>query len=84
VFLGQVPIAHRHRNAVVTHELLDGANIHPGHHKAAGKGVPQAVPRMAGSNQWHGQRFAQSIADHWPGAISALAEFFERSQRRAI
>jgi len=78
----------------VAHELLDGANIHPGHRKAAGKGVPQAVPRESPNLRTTdgrlkpvarpGQRLAQSVADRWPGAVSGFAELFERSQRRAI
>jgi len=37
-------VSHRHLDRLVPHELRDGAQINPGHHKFTGEGMPVAMP----------------------------------------
>jgi hypothetical protein len=42
---GKMWIPHGHGDILMAQKFLDGAQVNPGHHKTAGEGVPEAMPR---------------------------------------
>jgi hypothetical protein len=56
VFRSQVSIPRRHLDGLVSHQFRNSPQIHPSHHQATRKSVPQAIPSKIPNASDHNRR----------------------------
>src|SRR4051794_34179721 len=52
MFRSQMGVTNGHLNSLVSHELLNGSKVNPGHYKPTRERVPQTVPRKAPNDRF--------------------------------